>query len=114
MSTIRVHQKKTATPGQFLAGLTDFGPERGSLDGNGSEDALKEQARSADYADVTEGSGGFLGAIAIRLLGPPLRRDVEPGTSDFVELAVRRSGTRSMRRQSGPAPVRRPNGRRQG
>ena len=29
MATIRLHQTTTATPEQFLAGLTDFGPGTG-------------------------------------------------------------------------------------
>ena len=28
MATIRLRRTTTATPGQFLAGLTDFGPDR--------------------------------------------------------------------------------------
>jgi hypothetical protein len=47
MSTIRVHKRATATPGQFLAGLTDFGRDRERLIGNGSGDNLKEHARGA-------------------------------------------------------------------
>ena len=31
MATIRLHQKTTATPEQFLAGLTDFGPGRSKI-----------------------------------------------------------------------------------
>ncbi|MGZ6839690.1 MAG: hypothetical protein ACXVHC_04425 [Frankiaceae bacterium] len=31
MATIRLHQTTTATPGQFLAGLTDFGPGRSKI-----------------------------------------------------------------------------------
>jgi hypothetical protein len=29
MAMIHLHQTTTATPGQFLAGLTDFGPREG-------------------------------------------------------------------------------------
>ena len=28
MSTLHLHQTTTATPEQFVAGLTDFGPDR--------------------------------------------------------------------------------------
>ena len=31
MATIRLHQKTTVTPEQFVAGLTDFGPGRKQL-----------------------------------------------------------------------------------
>ena len=31
MATIHLHQNTTVTPGQFLAGLTDFGPGRYKL-----------------------------------------------------------------------------------
>jgi hypothetical protein len=31
MATIHLHQTTTATPEQFLAGLTDFGPGRSKL-----------------------------------------------------------------------------------
>ena len=33
MSTIHFKQNTTATPEQFIAGLTDFGPGRGKLFG---------------------------------------------------------------------------------
>jgi hypothetical protein len=34
MATIHLYQTTTATPEQFLAGLTDFGPGRSKLFGN--------------------------------------------------------------------------------
>ena len=34
MTTIHLSQTTTATPGQFVAGLTDFGPGRSKLFGN--------------------------------------------------------------------------------
>ena len=40
MATIHLHQRTTATPGQFVAGLTDFGPGRSELFGN-SADGLR-------------------------------------------------------------------------
>jgi hypothetical protein len=58
MATIQVHQRTTATPGQFVAGLTDFGPGRSELFGNSADGYLKVHSRGATEADVTEGSRG--------------------------------------------------------
>src|SRR3978361_490950 len=58
MSTINLHQTTTATPEQFIAGLTDFGPGRAKLFGNSADEYLKVHHRGASDADVTEGSGG--------------------------------------------------------
>ena len=41
MSTIHFKQTTTATPEQFIAGLTDFGPGRGKLFGNSTDQYLK-------------------------------------------------------------------------
>ena len=59
MPTIHLHQTTTATPGQFLAGLTDFGPGRSELFGNTADNYLKVHDRGPSEADVTEGSGGI-------------------------------------------------------
>ncbi len=58
MSTIRFHQSTTATPEQFIAGLTDFGPGRSKIFKNSADSYLKVHSRGAHEADVTEGSGG--------------------------------------------------------
>ena len=58
MVTVHLHQTTTATPGQFLAGLTDFGPGRAKLFGNSADGYLKVHHLGATDADVTEGSGG--------------------------------------------------------
>jgi len=58
MSTIRLHVTTTATPEQFLAGLTDFGPGRSELFGNSADKCLKVHDRGPHEADVTEGSAG--------------------------------------------------------
>jgi len=57
MATIHLHQTTTATPEQFLAGLTDFGPGRSELFGNSADDYLKVHDQRPNQADVTEGSG---------------------------------------------------------
>ena len=59
MSTITLSQPTTATPEQFIAGLTDFGPGRADLFPNSADDHLKVHDRGDTFADVTEGSGGI-------------------------------------------------------
>jgi hypothetical protein len=56
VSTIHLNQTTTATPEQFVAGLTDFGPGRSKLFGNSTDDYLKVHDQSPGHADVTEGS----------------------------------------------------------
>jgi hypothetical protein len=58
MSTIRFHETTTATPEQFIAGLTDFGPGRSKLFKNSADADLVVHRLGAHEADVTEGSGG--------------------------------------------------------
>jgi hypothetical protein len=59
MATIHLHQTTTATPEQFLAALTDFGPGRSKLFGNSTDGYLKVHDQSPGHADVTEGSAGI-------------------------------------------------------
>jgi hypothetical protein len=59
MSTIHFKLNTTATPEQFIAGLTDFGPGRAQLFGNSTDDYLKVHEKGTNHADVTEGSGGI-------------------------------------------------------
>jgi hypothetical protein len=59
MSTIHLHQTTTLTPEQYIAGLTDFGPDRSKLFGNSADEYLKVHQRDRTQADVTEGSGGI-------------------------------------------------------
>jgi hypothetical protein len=59
MSTIHLHRITTATPEQYIAGLTDFGPGRSKLFGNSADEYLKVHHRGRFEADVTEGSGGI-------------------------------------------------------
>ena len=55
MTTIHLHEKTTATPEEFLAGLTDFGPGRGELFGNSTDGYLTVHSEGPHDADVTEG-----------------------------------------------------------
>jgi len=59
MATIRLHQKTTATPEEFVAGLTDFGPGRKKLFPNSADGYLKVHSQGPSEADVTEGSVGI-------------------------------------------------------
>jgi hypothetical protein len=59
MSTFHFTQTTTATPEQFIAGLTDFGPGRSELFGNSADAYLKVHQQGSGQADVTEGSSGF-------------------------------------------------------
>jgi hypothetical protein len=58
MATIHFHQTTTATPEQFIAGLTDFGPGRSKLFKNSADGYLAVHSQGGFEADVTEGSGG--------------------------------------------------------
>jgi hypothetical protein len=59
MATIHFSQTTTATPEQFVAGLTDFGPGRSELFGNSVGEYLKVHDQGPGQADVTEGSRGI-------------------------------------------------------
>ncbi|MBR0694717.1 hypothetical protein [Bradyrhizobium lablabi] len=56
MSTIHLHRTTTATPEQYVVGLTDFGPGRSKIFGNSADEYLKVHYKGASQADVTEGS----------------------------------------------------------
>jgi len=59
MATILFHETSTATPEQFIAGLTDFGPGRSELFPNSSDAYLIVHSLGTTEADVTEGSRGI-------------------------------------------------------
>src|SRR5215467_8614921 len=59
MSTLHFKETTTATPEQFVAALTDFGPGRSKLFENSADDDLKVHDQGPTEADVTEGSGGI-------------------------------------------------------
>jgi hypothetical protein len=64
MSTIRMHATTTATPEQFVAGLTDFGPGRREIFKNSADGYLEVHSQSPGHADVTEGSVGIWERLA--------------------------------------------------
>jgi hypothetical protein len=58
MFSTHFHQTTTASPEQYVAGLTDFGPGRAELFGNSADSYLEVHSVGRTEADVTEGSGG--------------------------------------------------------
>jgi len=58
MSTIHFTENTTVTPEQFVAGLTDFGPERSKVFSKSADEYLEVHSAGSHEADVTEGSGG--------------------------------------------------------
>ena len=56
MATIHFHETTTSTPEEFVAGVTDFGPDRSKLFGNSADGYLKVHDQGPTEADVTEGS----------------------------------------------------------
>jgi hypothetical protein len=59
MTTIHLHETTTATPEQFLAGVTDFGPDRSKIFSNSADGYLNVHSQGPTQADVTEGSNGI-------------------------------------------------------
>src|SRR5215813_5377236 len=59
MATVRLHENTTATPEQFVAALTDFGPGRQKLFPRSADGYLEVHSQGATEADVTEGSSGI-------------------------------------------------------
>jgi hypothetical protein len=66
MTTIKVTERTTATPAQFLEALIDFGPHRSEVWTNSKPEFLVVHDRGDTWADVTEGSKAG-GAIWERL-----------------------------------------------
>lgn len=58
MPTIHLKLTTTATPEQFVAGLTDFGPGRQEMFRNSADAYLNVHDQGPNDADVTEGSNG--------------------------------------------------------
>ncbi|WP_458685749.1 hypothetical protein [Nocardia tengchongensis] len=58
MTTIHMHANAHVTPEEYVAALTDFGPDRSTLFGNSKNAYLAVHGRDDRHADVTEGSSG--------------------------------------------------------
>jgi hypothetical protein len=56
MTTLHFTKTTTATPQQFLAALTDFGPGRSEVFPNSKDELETVHDLGPDHADVTEGS----------------------------------------------------------
>jgi hypothetical protein len=59
MTTIHFNQTTTATPEQFVAALTDFGPGRSQIFGRSADNYLQVYSKSPGHADVRKGSSGL-------------------------------------------------------
>jgi hypothetical protein len=59
MPTFHFKATTSATPGQWVAALTDFGPHRSELFENSADDDLEVHSQGHSEADVTEGSSGI-------------------------------------------------------
>jgi hypothetical protein len=59
MATIHLKQTTTATPEQFVAALTHFGPGREKIFGRSTDAFLTVHDQGPRQADVTEGSNTF-------------------------------------------------------
>lgn len=59
MATLHFTETTNATPEQFVAALTDFGPGREQLFGNSTDEYLEVHHHGPTEADVTEGSRGI-------------------------------------------------------
>ena len=59
MATLHFKATTKATPEQFVAALTDFGPGRAELFENSADDELELHSKGPTEADVTEGSSGI-------------------------------------------------------
>jgi hypothetical protein len=67
VATLHFQQTTTPTPEQFVAGLTDFGPDRSKLFENSADGYLKEQEDPRSRRAVGVGDvGGERGADAAR------------------------------------------------
>jgi hypothetical protein len=70
MSTIHLHLTTALTPEPYVAGLTDFGPDRSKLFGNSAQEYLKVHHLGPSQADVTEGSRGIWERLHYDCAGP--------------------------------------------
>jgi hypothetical protein len=59
MTVLTFSRTTSATPEQFLAALTDFGPGRSEIFPNSADGFLSVHEQGDDFADVTEGSRGI-------------------------------------------------------
>ena len=65
MASIHFHETMHATPEQFVAALTDFGPGRSQLFAKSDDVYLQVHDQGPVDADVTEGSHGIWERLTI-------------------------------------------------
>lgn len=117
MSAIHLHRTTTATPEQYVAALTDFGPGRSKIFGNSADAYLKVHHRDGSQADVTEGSGGIWERLHYDWSDPNRARRLDrakallmQGDRSLVDIALalsfsdQASFTRAFRQATGQAP----------
>jgi hypothetical protein len=96
MSIIHLQRTTTASPEQYVAGLTDFGPGRSKLFGNSADAYLKVHHQGGSHADVTEGSGGIWERLhydwsdPARVVLPTTDSNVWGGASGHIYTFTRR------------------------
>src|SRR5262245_30655377 len=97
MSVIHFHSATTSTPEQFIAGLTDFGPDRSKVFKNSADAYLILHNKSTHQADVTEGSGGVWERLFYdwsepnRVAAKTIDSNVFGGASGYKYTLTRRS-----------------------
>lgn len=97
MSTIRFQATTTATPEQFVAGLTDFGPGRERVFPNSADSYLDVHSLGPGRADVTEGSGSIWERLSYdwtdptRVLLTTTDSNVFGGASGYVYTVTRQA-----------------------
>ena len=94
------HATTTATPEQYVAGLTDFGPGRAELFANSADSYLKVHSVGVAEADVTEGSGGVWERLHYDWSDPD--RVVRPRPTPTPGAARPATRTRSRAIPTGP------------
>lgn len=62
MPSLHITARTSVSKEQFIAALTDFGPNRGNIWGNSRSSHLTLHTLEENYAEVTEGSNVFGGA----------------------------------------------------
>jgi hypothetical protein len=97
MATFHFKQTTTATPEQFVAALTDFGPGRAELFENSADGYLEVHEQGPSEADVTEGSSGIWGRLHYDWSEP---NRVVLTTTDSNAWGGHSSHTYTFRRQS--------------
>src|SRR5215475_5396156 len=81
MVTIRLHQTTTATPEQFLAGLTDFGPDRSKIFPNSKDGYLKVHDQGPTEANMLGRRSGHTYTLT-----------PQPGGTTDIDVVVIREG----------------------